>query len=346
MTPRSGLRKELQRMDDAFSKVHKVGGVRMVEQGGTTLSSLLVKADPWGGAPCGRGEECFPCTTAGDGRVGQCSRESVTYRLICLDCESQGVKATYVGETGRSAFLRGKEHTRGARLRDPKNPMVRHSEDQHNMVEGIPPFKMEILRTFAKPLQRQVSEAVAIEGGAGGADYMLNSKAEWGGAKIPRLTVEVGARVRLLEYQGGAQGARGVAHPTPRQMEPPQPDQTASRELPQADGPTIGAPLLPTTITRGGQELTRTQATGRGRKRSQTVRGHPQAALQDAQQPSAVCEIERPARKRRKVHPAREEEGMRSHTQPSIMSYLLMLPETDKYPMDDQGLDRQGGHPP
>ena len=50
---------------------------------------------------------------------------------------------------------------------------------------------------------------------------MLNSKAEWGGARIPRLTVEVGARVKMMEYQGGAQGARRVPASTPASWQPP-----------------------------------------------------------------------------------------------------------------------------
>ena len=94
-----------------------------------------------------------------------CSRESITYRLTCLTCLDKEVKSTYIGETGRSAYQRGLEHTRGALKRDPKNPMVKHSEEYHQLYDSIPPFKMDILRSFQRPLQRQVSEACAIEGG-------------------------------------------------------------------------------------------------------------------------------------------------------------------------------------
>ena len=250
-----------------------------------------------------------------------------------MDCQEEGIKATYVGESGRNAFLRGLEHTRGARNRDPKNPMVRHSEDQHNMVDSIPTFKMEILRTFSKPLQRQISEAVAIEGGAGGADFMLNSKVEWGGAKIPRITVEVGAKVKLLEYQGGAQGARGVTYPTPRQMGPPPPTQPVTREPPHGAGPTTAAPSQPTNISRAGQILTVTEARGRGRKRSQTVGETLEATTHDGTHPDAVPEIARPATKRRKVDLSR---GRSSHLQPSILHYLRVTPD-DKHP------DARGG---
>ena len=75
------LRKTLQKLDNQFAALHKEPGVKMVEQGGTMLSSILTKADPWGGAPCGR-EECFPCSSAGEGKGGKCYRENVLYKLV------------------------------------------------------------------------------------------------------------------------------------------------------------------------------------------------------------------------------------------------------------------------
>ena len=51
MTPGSKLRRALQDADNRFAKIHNTGGVRMVEMGGTKLSTLLVRADPWGGRP-------------------------------------------------------------------------------------------------------------------------------------------------------------------------------------------------------------------------------------------------------------------------------------------------------
>ena len=122
------------------------------------------------------------------------------------------VKSTYIGESSRSAFQRGQEHLDGAHRGDPKNPLVRHAEDYHGMKEVVPPFRMEIARGFLKPLPRQICEAVAIEGGASGADMMLNSKAEWNGSRIPRLTVEVGATVNQQDFRGGAQVVRKLTN--------------------------------------------------------------------------------------------------------------------------------------
>ena len=130
------------------------------------------------------------------------------YTLTCLQCQQEGISAHYIGESGRSGHQRGTDHLRGAKKRDPKNPMVRHGEDHHHMFQGIPPFKMEMTRSFLKPLQRQIAEAVTIERGANNADLMLNSKAEWGHSKIPRLTVEVGPKVAQADFRGRTQDSR------------------------------------------------------------------------------------------------------------------------------------------
>ena len=75
-TPNSRLRKDLQHLDDKFAQLHREPGIRMVEQGGTKLPSLLTRSDPWSGQGCGR-PRCFPCLTSEDGKAGNCSKESV-----------------------------------------------------------------------------------------------------------------------------------------------------------------------------------------------------------------------------------------------------------------------------
>ena len=50
----SQLRKLLQKQDNKFSALHGEPGVRMVEEGGIKLSSILCKADPWAGGSSGR----------------------------------------------------------------------------------------------------------------------------------------------------------------------------------------------------------------------------------------------------------------------------------------------------
>ena len=60
-----------------------------------------------------------------------------------------------------------------------------------------------MLRTFEKPLERQVAEAVAIQSCK--ADMVLNSKAEWEQPAVERLIVTR----ELPEQMGRGGGARG-----------------------------------------------------------------------------------------------------------------------------------------
>ena len=58
-------------------------------------------------------------------------------------------------------------------------------------------------------MKRQISEAVWILSGE--ADLILNSKGEWNGSIIPRLALEIGAKVVQHDYQGQAQEGRMIA---------------------------------------------------------------------------------------------------------------------------------------
>ena len=59
---------------------------------------------------------------------------------------------------------------------NPDHPLVRHTLEQHPKELCVLPYGMKVLRSFQRALSRQVAEACAIVAGAGGADYILNSK--------------------------------------------------------------------------------------------------------------------------------------------------------------------------
>ena len=69
---------------------------------------------------------------------------------------------------------------------------------ERHQCEGGSQVKMVIMRIFRNSLSRQVSEAVSIE--MGQVDLALNSKAEWNSQRIPRLVLEVGARVIQADH--------------------------------------------------------------------------------------------------------------------------------------------------
>ena len=211
----SKLRKSLQKSDNMFAELHKVPPVRFVERGGRKVSSMVGTPDPWGGTHCGR-DRCVPCSddttdTKKAAPKGACNLESCTYVLECKLCETANpaAKAHYYGETGRSAYSRGKEHADGVRKGDPDHPIVKHMMDNHNNGDGQEPeWRMKVVRMFKRPLQRQVSEGVTIEKSK--VEFRLNSKSEWNSARIPRLQVEIGDWTPATDYRGSEQGWRPI----------------------------------------------------------------------------------------------------------------------------------------
>ncbi len=65
---------------------------------------------------------------------------------------------------------------------------------------------MTVLARFLTAMRRQVMEAVLIS--IKKCDIVMNSKAEWNGVRLPRITLEVGAGVRLDDYRGMEQHRR------------------------------------------------------------------------------------------------------------------------------------------
>ena len=64
MSYRSKLVRAMQKAEDDFSKLANLPRIKMIERGGTKLSALLCKSNPWDGGRCER-DECFPCASLG-----------------------------------------------------------------------------------------------------------------------------------------------------------------------------------------------------------------------------------------------------------------------------------------
>ena len=129
-TPGGELAKALQEADDSLTKRFGCGRVRMVEETGRTLISLLQDKDPWGkGVSCGR-EDCLPCQGEVKNR-GKCGGESVTYVIKCPECEDMDISAEYQGESALTGYLRGRSHLDAMRRMEEKNPLVKHTLNHH-----------------------------------------------------------------------------------------------------------------------------------------------------------------------------------------------------------------------
>ena len=73
---------------------------------------------------------------------------------------------------------------------DLSNAFAKHLREDHpdadaRQVENV--LEFDVIRTFEKPLERQVAEAVAIHSCK--ADKLLNSKSEWEQPAVERLVV-------------------------------------------------------------------------------------------------------------------------------------------------------------
>lgn len=170
--------------------------------------SILCKIDPWKNAHCGR-LGCLPCDGAAKpSEQGRCWTEGVLYRIDCSICKEREVIATYYGESGRSAYQRGREHLQAVLTEDQDHPMMKHHKEHHlqpNEEDQLPlKYRMTVLKNYRTAVTRKVGEAVRIEGG-GGQHLNLNSKSEWNGVSIPRLCVEIREKVSQIELKGSAE---------------------------------------------------------------------------------------------------------------------------------------------
>ena len=135
------------------------------------------------------------------------------YRIDCTTCKSDGPssspdpgregtatlvseriagkKAVYWGESSRSALVRGRQHLEA--LKKPsdhmENALARHKKLYHAAGE-TPNFKMTLVGSFPKPLERQVWEGVLIRRGeSGDADILMNSKLDHYAPAVGRMVM-------------------------------------------------------------------------------------------------------------------------------------------------------------
>ena len=91
----------------------------------------------------------------------------------------------YTGETIRSVYERTKEHLRDAVNLERESHMTKHWFLDHPNEVKRPRFKFRVVGQYRDCLTRQVKEAVRLSNRPGN----LNSKGEFGGCYIPRLTI-------------------------------------------------------------------------------------------------------------------------------------------------------------
>ena len=158
---------------------------KLVERSGVLLRELLTKSNPWDTSPCGR-KKCLACPMAK--KPLNCKRRSLMYETTCKECVDAKGEPTvkYVGETARSGSERWGDHMRDAGNKASDSHIYKHWQNEHAGRETE--FQFQIIKFFSSPLDRQVSEAVRIE--RTGAQKILNSKAGYNRARLPRIVAE------------------------------------------------------------------------------------------------------------------------------------------------------------
>ena len=89
----------------------------------------------------------------------QLSPKIATHSSLCLEKSH----ALYHGETARNLHTRSLEHYNALKRKDKNSFMLRHIEKEHDVkVEEIN-FEWDVTGSFAKPLLRQLSEAISLK---------------------------------------------------------------------------------------------------------------------------------------------------------------------------------------
>jgi hypothetical protein len=190
--------------------------VRVVETAGVSLRQQLVRTDLSAGEPCPQ-EDCQLCATDPASGGLRHHRSGAVYSGSCKICpaeQGEGFTAQYWGETGFSAYTRLQDHGKSIRRKEEDNAFSKHLAEHHPEQEGEEGhFAFKVERTFAKPIPRQVTEAVKIHGSK--ADIILNSRSEWEQPVTDRVVVtrnlpEMGEGRGQESRRGRGRGAGGV----------------------------------------------------------------------------------------------------------------------------------------
>ena len=170
-TPNGELKKRMQKkIDETDLKI------KVIEKTGNTMRRALQKTSIREETQC-EDKDCMVCLTGK--KKGLCRKEGVTYEIKCEACGEH-----YIGETGRCANSRLREHMRDYRMMKESSVLYRHCREKH---EGKrQKFKCDVRDIFGSDATlRQITEAVDIKR----ERARMNNKLEWGNFNLPKLAI-------------------------------------------------------------------------------------------------------------------------------------------------------------
>ena len=150
--------------------------------------------------------DCLTCEEEGPSSFPDPEREGEVVMVQQGD-RKPGTRSSYWGETGRSILVRGGQHLEA--LEKPgthkDNAFVKHTIEYHKdkVVEDVR-FKLTLVDTYAKAMEREVCEGVVIRRGEAEVDLVMNSKLDHYAPAVGRMVMSSGVR----EGRRGA-GGRG-----------------------------------------------------------------------------------------------------------------------------------------
>ena len=147
--------------------------IRIVEKGGTQIKSLLQRSkQPSINNLC----QCLICKSGG--KPGACRKEGAIYEIKCDECSS-----SYIGETGRNAYTRVKEHINDATNKTKHSVLHRHIQEKHNNKDVT--YNAKVIQTFPKSaLRRQIAESIHINT----LQHSINNCSEWNHNNLTQMT--------------------------------------------------------------------------------------------------------------------------------------------------------------
>ena len=157
--------------------------IQVVERAGKSVKEILpgLKSEQ----NCGR-NDCLVHQFRGK---GDCNIEGIVYQIQCLKCKEQNINSLYIGESSRSAYVRGKQHLEAAKKPNIKghesNALAKHLIEYHEGRGDRSAFRMDVMDSFKRPLQRQLREGIEIVRCE--ADRVMNSKSDYHQLGIRRV---------------------------------------------------------------------------------------------------------------------------------------------------------------
>ena len=180
-TPHSELLKMLREVAEAEA----MPGLKfkIVEGGGKPVRRVVQRSNPTASDRC-ETRDCLACK-GGTVSGSRCRKSNVVYEVGCQLCP-EDKRATYIGETARNLYTRGREHMQNFDKKKTESFIFKHQQDQH--YGTTPDFKASVKYSFKDSFLRQIAEGVAIRRCEG---IVLNTKAEWHQPAIWRVRSEL-----------------------------------------------------------------------------------------------------------------------------------------------------------